>query len=165
MTASPVAGPSIGDVIDDVAFTVEAGKVREFARATACADPVHTDAAAAAQAGFAGVAATPTYVVVSGHYRDQRALIEPLGLALERVMVGSVRWRYHRPLVVGDRLHGSRRLVADEQVGGRNGGSPMRRLTLKTSFVGSDGRCPRSSGARSCWSGLVDASAADRGRG
>jgi hypothetical protein len=66
-------------------------------------------------------------------------MIELLGLAIERVVVGSVRWRYHRPLVVGDRLHGSRRLVADEQAGGRNGASPMRRLTLETSFVGSDG--------------------------
>lgn len=129
----------VGAVVDEVAFTVEAGKVAEFARATAAEDPVHTDAEAAAAAGLPGQAATPTHVVVSGHHRDQRAMVERLGLALERVMVGGVRWRYHRPLVVGDRLRGSRRLVGDEQVGGRAGRAPLRRLTLETAFVDAAG--------------------------
>lgn len=130
---------TVGDVVDEVAFTVEAGKVAEFARATATEDPVHTDADAAAAVGLPGPAATATHVVVSGHHRDQRAMVEGLGLALERVMVGSVRWRYHRPLVVGDRLRGARRLVGDEQVGGRAGKAPMRRLTLETAFVDATG--------------------------
>ncbi|WP_312858036.1 FAS1-like dehydratase domain-containing protein [Pseudonocardia pini] len=129
----------VGDVVDEVAFTVEEGKVGEFARATAALDPVHSDSEAAATAGFTALAATPTHVVVSGHHRDQRAMVAHLGLALERVMVGGVRWRYHRPLVVGDRLRGTRRLVADEQVGGRSGRPPMRRLTLETAFVDAEG--------------------------
>jgi acyl dehydratase len=131
---------AVGDVVDEVAFTVEEGKIREFARATAALDPVHTDPEAATRAGFVALPATPTHVVVSGHHRDQRAMVERLGLALERVMVGGVRWRYHRPLVVGDRLHGVRRLVGDEQVGGRSGRAPMRRLTLETAFVDAEGR-------------------------
>lgn len=130
---------TVGDVVDEVEFSVEEGKVQEFARATAALDPVHTDAAAAAAAGFAAPLATPTHVIVSGHHRDQRAMVERLGLALERVMVGGVRWRYHRPLVVGDRLRGTRRLVGDEQVGGRAGRAPMRRLTLETAFVDAEG--------------------------
>jgi acyl dehydratase len=130
---------SVGDVVDEVAFTVEEGKIREFARATAALDPVHTDPGAAATAGFATPPATATHVVVSGHHRDQRAMVERLGLALERVMVGGVRWRYHRPLVAGDRLRGVRRLVGDERVGGRDGRPPMRRLTLETAFVDAEG--------------------------
>jgi acyl dehydratase len=129
----------IGDVVDEVAFTVEEGKIREFARATATTDPIHTDAGAALAAGFAAQPATPTHVVVSGHHRDQQAMVQRLGLALERVLVGGVRWRYHRPLMAGDRLRGVRRLVGDEQVGGRPGRSPMRRLTLRTAFVDADG--------------------------
>ncbi|WP_433503090.1 FAS1-like dehydratase domain-containing protein [Pseudonocardia halophobica] len=131
---------TVGDVVDEVAFTVEEGKVREFARATAALDPVHTDPEAAAAAGFPAQPATATHIVVSGHHRDQRAMVERLGLALERVMVGGVRWRYRRPLVVGDRLRGTRRLVGDEQVGGRSGRTPMRRLTLETAFVDAEGR-------------------------
>ena len=65
-------------------------------------------------------------------------MVGRLGLALERVVVGSVRWRYRRPLVVGDRLRGVRRLVGDEQVGG-DGRPEMRRLTLETTFVDAEG--------------------------
>jgi len=130
--------PTVGDVVDEVAFTVEAGKVLEFARATRTTDPVHTDRTTAAAAGFPAPPATATHVVVSGHHRDQPRMVDSLGLALERVVVGSVRWRYHRPLVVGDRLRGVRRLVDDEQVGG--GDRPaMRRLTLETTFSDDDG--------------------------
>lgn len=143
MTAAQVTqvagSPAVGDVIDEVAFTVEAGKVLEFARATRTTDPVHTEPAAAAAAGLAAPPATATHVVVSGHHRDQRRMVERLGLALERVVVGSVRWRYRRPLLVGDRLRGTRRLVADEQVGGE-GRPAMRRLTLDTTFVDDAGR-------------------------
>ncbi|MCE3551164.1 MaoC family dehydratase N-terminal domain-containing protein [Pseudonocardia sp. RS11V-5] len=130
---------TVGDVLDEVAFTVEAGKVGEFARATHATDPVHSDPVAAAAAGFGALAATPTHVVVSGHHRDQRAMVERLGLALERVIVGSVRWRYRRPLVVGDELRGVRRLVGDERVGGGSGRPPMRRITLETTFVDAAG--------------------------
>ncbi|MBY4573355.1 hypothetical protein ACN94_07125 [Gordonia paraffinivorans] len=52
--------------------TVEVGKVREFVRATHASDPVHTDPESAAAAGFAGIAATPTHVVVAGHHRGHR---------------------------------------------------------------------------------------------
>ncbi|WP_214364910.1 MaoC family dehydratase N-terminal domain-containing protein [Pseudonocardia sp. H11422] len=135
MTAAQVAESlAVGDVVDEVAFTVEAGKVGEFARATRTTDAVHTDPAAAAAAGFVAPPATATHVVVSGHHRDQRRMVERLGLSLERVVVGSVRWRYRRPLVVGDRLRGVRRLVADERVGGDDKPA-MRRLTLATTFV------------------------------
>ncbi|MFR9805999.1 MaoC family dehydratase N-terminal domain-containing protein [Pseudonocardia sp. RS010] len=83
---------------------------------------MHTDVAAAAAAGFEALPATPTHVVVSGHHRDQRAMVERLGLALERVMVGGVRWRYHRPLVVGDRLRGRAGWSATNWSGAAPGG-------------------------------------------
>lgn len=133
-----MAGELVGEIVDEVAFTVEHGKIREFARATFTEDPVHTDAQAAAAAGFDDVLATPTHVVVAGHQRDQRAVLTQLGLRLERVVVGSVTWQYSRPLRAGDSLHGSRRVVADEQREGKRGGS-MRMITLETEFVDSEG--------------------------
>jgi acyl dehydratase len=137
LTATAAEGLAVGEVVDEVTFTVEEGKVGEFARATGATDRVHTDPDAAERAGLPGLAATATHVVVSGHHRDQRAMVERLGLALERVVVGSVAWRYRRPLMVGDRLSGTRRLVGDEWVGAPR--TPMRRLTLETPFVDASG--------------------------
>ncbi|WP_433781483.1 FAS1-like dehydratase domain-containing protein [Actinomycetospora sp. CA-101289] len=125
-------------MVDEVTFAVEAGKVAEFARATRVEDPVHTDPGAARAAGFGAQPATPTHVVVSGHHRDQQAMVERLGLAIERVVVGSTRWRYRRPVLVGDRLHGVRRLVDDEQRTSRDG-AVSRRLTLETVFLDAHG--------------------------
>lgn len=125
-------------VIDTVQFDVEAGKVREFARATFTEDPVHTDRTLAMSAGFAGIPATATHTVVSGHHRDQRAFVDSLGLALERVVVGGVKWEYLRPLVTGDSLTGVRRVVKDEKREGKRGGT-MRVVTLETEFVDAHG--------------------------
>jgi acyl dehydratase len=127
-----------GIVVDRVAFEVERGKIREFARATRAADPVHTDPESAARGGFAYVLATGTHVVVAGHYRDQREWVAGLGLELSRVVVGSVRWRYRRALAAGDVLTGTRRVVADETRTGRRGGI-MRLVTLRTDFVDARG--------------------------
>ncbi|GGL17116.1 FAS1-like dehydratase domain-containing protein [Nocardia jinanensis] len=127
-----------GAVVDRVSFEVEAGKVREFAHATRATDAVHTDPQAAAAAGFARMPATPTHVVVAGHHRDQQQFVRDLGLAIERVVVGSVKWEYHRPLVAGDRLTGTRRVVADTTKEGKRGGT-MRLVTLETSWVDDSG--------------------------
>ncbi len=138
ISEQPATTMRIGDLVDEVVFTVEAGKIAEFARATHTTDPVHTDGLSARDAGFASLPATATHVVVSGHYRDQRAMVERLGLTLERVVVGSVRWRYRRPLVAGDVLRGVRRVVGDERRTTRSG-QPMRVITLETTFVGRSG--------------------------
>lgn len=127
-----------GTVLDTVSFEVEAGKVREFARATHTADPVHTDPEAAAAAGFGTVPATATHVVVAGHHRDQQAFVRALGLAIERVVVGSVEWEYARPLAAGDHLTGTRRVVEDTTKEGRRGGT-MRLVTLETAWVDGTG--------------------------
>ncbi|WP_067650398.1 FAS1-like dehydratase domain-containing protein [Nocardia harenae] len=125
-------------VLDVVSFEVEAGKIREFARATHTADPVHTDPAAATAAGLPAVPATATHVVVAGHHRDQQRFVRDLGLAIERVVVGSVEWEYHRPLLAGDSLTGTRRVVSDTVKEGRRGGS-MRLVTLETSWADATG--------------------------
>jgi acyl dehydratase len=121
-------------VLDRVEFSVEVGKIAELARATCATDPVHLDDHAARGAGFSALAATPTYVVVAGHYRDQAAMVTALGLDLQRVMVGSVRWTYARPLVAHDHLVGTRRVVSDEPRPSRDG-SLLRLVTLETEYV------------------------------
>ena len=100
--------------------------------------PCTPAADAARAAGFAAEAATATYVVAAGHYRDQRALLTALGLDLARVVVGSVSWLYERPLVAGDELRGTRRVVSDERREGKRGGS-MRLVTLETEYLDAAG--------------------------
>ena len=135
----PVSPESyVGSVVDEVSFDVERGKIREFAKATATEDPVHTDEAAAYAAGSDSLLATPTHVVVAGHLRDQRGFVDRLGLALERVVVGGVKWQYLRALRAGDSLHGIRRVTEDVQREGSRGGT-MRILTLVTEYVDGHG--------------------------
>lgn len=124
MTAEP---------LDEVAFDVERGKIREFARATGAKDPAHTDRDAAHAADFTDVPATATHVVVAGHYRDQSAFVGKLGLTFERVVVGSVKWTYYRPLLAGDTLRGVRRVADDATKKG------MRFVTLETEYLDADG--------------------------
>ncbi|WP_134668272.1 MULTISPECIES: MaoC family dehydratase N-terminal domain-containing protein [unclassified Amycolatopsis] len=123
------------DVLDEVSFDVERGKVREFALATRAADPVHVDRAAAGAAGFPDVPATATHVVAAGHFRDQLAFVAKLGLAFERVVVGSVKWTYFRPLCAGDSVHGVRRVADDTPKRG------MRFVTLETDYLDASGEC------------------------
>ncbi|HWE90055.1 MAG TPA: MaoC family dehydratase N-terminal domain-containing protein [Pseudonocardiaceae bacterium] len=124
------------DIVDEVAFDVERGKIAEFARATFAEDPVHTDPDAAHAAGFDAVPATATHVVVAGHHRDQRGFVDKLGLAFERVVVGSVKWTYLRPLRAGDSLRGARRVVDDV----RKRGGALRVVTLETEYVDAAGQ-------------------------
>jgi acyl dehydratase len=125
---------ALEQVFDRVEFDVEAGKIAEFVHASFVEDPVHTSTSAAHERGLAGIAATPTHTVVAGHYRDQRAMVAQLGLDLARVVVGSVRWRYVRPLVSGDHLVGTRMVVSDEQRPNSHGGT-MRLVTLDTEYT------------------------------
>lgn len=123
------------DILDEVAFDVERGKIREFTRATRTEDPVHTSTEAARAAGFPDVPATATHVVVAGHHRDQQGFVAKLGLAFDRVVVGSVKWTYFRPLCAGDSLHGVRRVADDVRKHGK------RFVTLETDYSDADGEC------------------------
>jgi acyl dehydratase len=125
-------------ILDEVRFRIEAGKIREFALATGAEDPAHVGEPAAHTAGFRARPATLTHVAVAGHHRSQSAMVAALGLDLARVVVGSVSWRYERPLVDGDELHGTRRVIADERRAGKRGGS-MRMVTLETDYLDASG--------------------------
>jgi acyl dehydratase len=134
-----VADPSlVGVVIDRVRFPVEVGKIREFAIALGDEDPVWHDQAAARAAGHPNIPAPPTFVVVAGHWRDQQAMVDRLGLDLRRIVVGGCEWVHHRPVYAGDELVGERVVVeVRERVGARGG--RMTFLTLKTTFTNQRG--------------------------
>lgn len=102
-------------IIDEVEFPVEAGKVREFVIAVGLGDPPDR--------------VPPTFVTVAGHWRDQAAMVEKLGLEITRVVVGGSEWEFLAPIRIGDRLRGTRMLVGSEER------PTMRLLTLETRFA------------------------------
>lgn len=126
-----------GTLVDAVVLEVEAGKIREFARATGAQDAAHADAGAAATRGLPAPIATLTHSVAVGHGRDQQAFVDALGLDIRRVVVGEVAWRYARPLLAGDRLRATRRVVSDQTREGASGS--LRLVTLETEFVDTTG--------------------------
>jgi hypothetical protein len=115
----------VGLVIDEVDFPIEAGKVREFTLAVGDGDGDH---------GTVPL----TFATVAGHWRDQGAMVELLGLDLPRIVVGGSEWEYHAPVSVGDRLRGRRVVNAvTERQGGRG---PMTIITLETRLHRGDGQ-------------------------
>jgi hypothetical protein len=115
----------VGLVIDEVDFPIEEGKVREFRLAVGDRDG-------------AQLALPLTFATVAGHWRDQRAMVELLGLDLPRIVVGGSEWEYQAPVAVGDRLRGRRvvKSVAERQ--GERG--PMTIITLETRLHRGDGQ-------------------------
>jgi hypothetical protein len=114
--------PAVGLVVDEVEFPVEEGKLREFALAVGDAEP-----------GFVPL----TFSTVAGHWRDQAAMVEALGLDLRRIVVGASEWEYHAPVAVGDRLRGRRVVVEIGEKQGARGAMAM--ITLETRFHRGDG--------------------------
>lgn len=105
--------------IDSVSFPVEAGKLREFARAVG-GDPETVPL---------------TFTAVAGHWRDSAAMVDKLGLDIKRVVMGGNEWEHHAPVAVGDTLSGDRLVVSDER---RKNGT-LRVVALETELRKDDG--------------------------
>ncbi|MDN5688681.1 MAG: MaoC family dehydratase N-terminal domain-containing protein [Brachybacterium sp.] len=85
--------------------TVSAAKIAEFARATGSSSLLHTDAAAAREAGHADVIAPPTFLVSLAQATEAQYIEDPAaGIDFTRVVHGQESFALHRPVVAGDRL-------------------------------------------------------------
>lgn len=118
-SAAPAPGPQVGLVVDSVSFPVEEGKLREFAIASG-GDP---------DAVLAAAVLPPTFAAVAGHWRDQAAMVDALGLDIRRVVVGGSEWEHRAPAWIGDRLTGDRVVTGVERKA-----SGMLLLTLTTTL-------------------------------
>jgi hypothetical protein len=98
-------------------FVVEAGKVREFARA------VHDDNAVGVAPPTFPVSATAAYV--------EHLVVEVLKLDRRRTVHGEQEYEYRRPLRAGDRLRCRARVVEDYVKDGKRGGR-MRFVVCET---------------------------------
>jgi len=110
-----------GDIIEEWDFTVEPGKLREFARAVHDVHWRDSDIA------------PPTFPVVASADFVERLVTSRLALDRSRTVHGEQRYDYFEPLRGGDRLRCTARLVGEEIKTGRRGGS-MRIITTVVEF-------------------------------
>jgi acyl dehydratase len=102
-------------------YLVGREKVREFARAVFATSPLHFDEVVAADAGYSGVVAPPTFPVVI-----QEATLAQLlgqsdgGIEFDRVVHGDQRFTYSRPIVAGDELTATLSVTSIKSLGGHS---------------------------------------------
>ncbi|MGH3967578.1 MAG: FAS1-like dehydratase domain-containing protein [Mycobacterium sp.] len=87
-------------------FVVGREKIREFAEAVKDDHPLHYSEDAAAEAGYSTLAAPLTFVAVAGRRVQLDVFTKfdiPINLA--RVLHRDQKFRYHRPIMAGDRLY------------------------------------------------------------
>ncbi|KYG59732.1 MaoC family dehydratase N-terminal domain-containing protein [Planococcus maritimus] len=85
-------------------FRVEAGKVREFARAIGLKNPVYFDRQAALDAGYRDIPAPPTYTTVIDFWneRDFYQLFSQWGLDPNDILHGEQSFEYGEDIISGD---------------------------------------------------------------
>ncbi|GAB3042922.1 FAS1-like dehydratase domain-containing protein [Sediminivirga luteola] len=134
MPGSPVNAEFEGRVFEHPEeFEVSAESIRDFARATGATQeshPAHFDASRAADLGYDGLVAPPTYPVIIAQRAERNYIAHPeAGIDFSRVVHGSERFTYTRPLVAGDRVRASTLVESVRQVGGHA------MITTRTSIV------------------------------
>ena len=123
---------------DGFTFPVEAGKVREFAKAVLDDDnPMYWDAAYARAKGFRAPIVPPTFVQASSFWRpvDPSAPQRDMRLVLH----GEQEFEYLHPIYVGDVLTVTTAKVNEFEKTGRRGGT-MTFTIYETTYTNQDGQ-------------------------
>ena len=85
--------------------TVEAGRLRFFARATGQRDPVYVDEDAARAAGYSSLPVPPTFLFgVEMESSQSFQMLDKMGVDLGRIVHGEQRFEYHGDICAGDTL-------------------------------------------------------------
>lgn len=91
---------------DYVPFQVEAGKIKEFAKAIGSNNPVYFDEVRAKENGHPAIPAPPTFATVIDFWntRDFYQLFQEIGLNPNYVLHGEQEYIYIRPIYAGDTI-------------------------------------------------------------
>ena len=135
-----MVGQPLGEPVSAVITRREA---QRYARAVGDLDPIYFDERAAADAGYDGLVAPPTFV---GHAVVEGSTLEDLRidglwidrgrklrLGVSRTMFGGEEWEFRQPVLVGDTITAQRRLGGVEEKDGRSG--PFVLLHYETTFT------------------------------
>lgn len=96
----------------ELAFTVERGRLRAFARAIGEQDPIYVDVAAARAAGHPDLPVPPTFAFSMGLEQPNPFwYLDALDIDLPRILHGEQRFRYHALAHAGDELQLSTRIA------------------------------------------------------
>lgn len=131
--------PRIGNTVESVeGFTVEAGKVAEFAAALGDENPIYRNLTAATERGYERRPAPPTFTRTSmfPRYRPEGTsrLGIDLGFDIRYELHGEQAYEFERPVYVGDTLSATTTLADAYEREGQQGGT-MTFAVLKTEFV------------------------------
>ncbi|OBJ53950.1 FAS1-like dehydratase domain-containing protein [Mycobacterium asiaticum] len=87
-------------------FLVGREKIREFAASIQNDHPLHNDEDAAAEAGYPSLVAPLTFLAIAGR-RVQLEIFTKFSIPINiaRVMHRDQKFLFHRPILVGDKLH------------------------------------------------------------
>ncbi|OBK10657.1 FAS1-like dehydratase domain-containing protein [Mycobacterium asiaticum] len=87
-------------------FLVGREKIREFAASIQNDDPMHFDDEVAAEAGYPTLVAPLTFLAIAGR-RVQLEIFTKFSIPINiaRVMHRDQKFLFHRPILVGDKLH------------------------------------------------------------
>jgi acyl dehydratase len=95
----------IGTEFPPLTMTVDAGRLRFFAKAIGETNPVFTDPEAAKAAGHRDLPVPPTFLFgIELESPDPFAWLSGMGVDLRRVLHGEQSFTYHSPAVAGDVL-------------------------------------------------------------
>ncbi len=107
----PVDQTVIGTQLPPTTMTVDAGRLRFFAKAIGETNPVFTDSETAKAAGHQNVPVPPTFLFgIELEGPDPFGWLADIGVDLRRVLHGEQSFTYHRPAVAGDVLTASPRI-------------------------------------------------------
>lgn len=113
---------SVDFVYEFSPFTIEAGKVREFAKALGFENPVYEEISAAKGKGLPNIPVPPTFSAVIDYWnkRDLYLMFEQLGLKPEDVLHGEQAFEYKSRMFVGDVIYAKTKLLKKIEKKGKN---------------------------------------------
>jgi acyl dehydratase len=101
----PVDQSVIGRELPPLTMTVDAGRLRFFAKAIGETNPIFTDLEAAKAAGHRDLPVPPTFLFgIELESPDPFWWLSGIGVDLRRVLHGEQSFTYHRPAIAGDVL-------------------------------------------------------------
>ena len=107
----PVDQSVIGKELPPLTMTVDAGRLRFFAKAIGETNPVFTDLETAIAAGHRDLPVPPTFLFgIELEHADPLAWLADIGVDLRRVLHGEQSFTYHSAAVVGDVLTATPRI-------------------------------------------------------
>ena len=105
-------------------FPIEAGKIREFARAVLDDNPFYRDEEEAKRWGCSNIPAPPTFAMTSAFVQTPESQV-PLKLDFLFALHGEQEFEYLAPIVAGDELTGRARISERFEKKGKRGGTML----------------------------------------